>query len=335
MVMRKIDRSKTVTQFLPFNQTNLEPKKQVASNTSQDSWKNAKRKETYQDVWTNTNRSLTVVTAFFNLGKFPKGSVSNIRTPESYKVWMSVYKYLKNPLIIYTDSKKFADFFTELRNNSAFTTRINIFSRDELWTFHIKPQIAKLYSKPGYPKHYPNTYIPDYTCMTHSKLTLVAKAINSKLLASDYYSWIDLGYFRDISSRKKYFYLEVPSDFDNSKVGVTQVYNVPLKKISAKSIILGNKNWIGGGLFLGKPDVLKKFESQYKNRVLYYLSQELMNVEQHILYSMYTADERKKNPITVEVQPYLPGKQKVLSSDPWFYLGFLMYNENINASYRS
>ncbi|XP_052104775.1 uncharacterized protein LOC127737864 [Mytilus californianus] len=335
MVMMKVDRSKMVTQFLPFNQTNLEPKKQVASDTSQDSWKNAKRKETYKDVWTNTNRSLTVVTAFFNLGKFPKGSFSNIRTPESYKVWMSVYKYLKNPLIIYTDSKKFADFFTELRNNSAFTTKIIIFSRDDLWTFHIKPQIAKLYSKPGYPKHYPNTYIPDYTCMTHSKLTLVAKAINSKLLASDYYSWIDLGYFRDISSRKKYFYLEVPTDFDNSKVGVTQVYNVPLKKVSARSIILGNKNWIGGGLFLGKPDVLKKFESQYKDRVLYYLSQELMNVEQHILYSMYTAEERKKNPITVEVQPYLPGKQKVLSGDPWFYLGFLMYNENINASYRS
>lgn len=160
--------------------------------------------------------------------------------------------------------------------------------------------------------------------MTHSKLTLVAKAINSKLLASDYYSWIDLGYFRDISSRKKYFYLEVPSDFDN---------NVTLKNVSARSIILGNKNWTGGGLFLGKPDVLKKFESQYKNRVMYYLSQELVNVEQHILYSMYTAEERKKNPITVEVQPYLLGQQKIISGDPWFYLGFLMYNENINASH--
>ncbi|VDI79456.1 Hypothetical predicted protein [Mytilus galloprovincialis] len=248
---------------------------------------------------------------------------------------MSVYKYLKNPLIIYTDSKMFAEFFTELRNNSAFTTQIIMFSRDELWSFLIKPQIAKLYSKPGYPKHYPNTYLPEYTCMTHSKLTLVAKAIDSKLLASDYYSWIDLGYFRDVSSRKKYFYLEVPNDFDNSTVGVNQVYDVPLKNVSARSIILGNKNWIGGGLFLGKPDVLKQFESQYKTRVMYYLSQELMNVEQHILYSMYTAEERKKNPITVEVQPYLPGKQKVISRDPWFYLGFLMYNENINASYRS
>ncbi|XP_076096890.1 uncharacterized protein LOC143067475 [Mytilus galloprovincialis] len=335
IVTRKVGRSETVTQLVPFNQTSLEQKKQVASNNSQDSRRNTKRKETYQDIWTNTNRSLTVVTAFFNLGKFPKGSVSNIRTPESYKVWMSVYKYLKNPLIIYTDSKKFADFFTDLRNNSALITQIIMLSRDDLWSFNIKPQIAKIYSKPGYPKHYPNTYIPDYTCMTHSKLTLVAKAIDSKLLVSDYYSWIDLGYYRDVSSRKKYFYLEVPSDFDNSKVGVTQVYNVPLEKVSARSIILGNKNWIGGGLFLGKPDVLKKFESQYKNRVLYYLSQELMNVEQHILYSMYTAEERKKNPITVEVQLYLPGKQKVISGDPWFYLGFLMYNENINTSYRS
>jgi hypothetical protein len=61
------------------------------------------------------------------------------------------------------------------------------------------------------------------------------------------------------------------------------VFNSDLENNTAKSIILGNKNWIGGGLFLGKPDVLTKFELQYKSRVLYYLSQGLMNVEQHIL----------------------------------------------------
>jgi hypothetical protein len=42
----------------------------------------------------NTNRSLTVVTAFFDLGKFPKGSFSNMRTPDSYNKWMGVYDYL-------------------------------------------------------------------------------------------------------------------------------------------------------------------------------------------------------------------------------------------------
>jgi hypothetical protein len=33
------------------------------------------------------------------------------------------------------------------------------------------------------------------------------------------------------------------------------VLNSDLENNAAKSIILGNKNWISGGLFLGKPDV--------------------------------------------------------------------------------
>ena len=282
---------------------------------------------TYHVPWKNTNRNLTVVTAFFDLGKFPKGSLSNMRTPDSYKNWMGVYKYLQNPLIIYTDSKKIAQYFEKLRQNSTYITKVISFSRGQLWPFQILPQISKIYSKPGYPKHYPNTYIPAYTAMTHSKLPLVVKAIKAKYFPSDFYCWIDIGYFRELAGRRKQFYLEIPGNFDNSKVGVTRVLNSDLENMTAKSIILGNKNWIGGGLFLGKPDVLTKFELQYKSRVLYYLSQGLMNVEQHILYSMYTKKERKERPITVEVQLYVPGTQKVIAGDPWFYLGYLMYHE--------
>jgi hypothetical protein len=40
-----------------------------------------------------------------------------------------------------------------------------------------------------------------------------------------------------------------------------------------------------------------------------------------------TKKERKKRPITVEVQLYVPGTQKVIASDDWFYLGYLMYHE--------
>jgi hypothetical protein len=78
---------------------------------------------------------LTVVTAFFDLGKFPKGSLSNIRTPDSYKNWMGVYKYLQNPLIIYADSKKFAQYFEKLRQNSTYITKVISFSRGQLWPF--------------------------------------------------------------------------------------------------------------------------------------------------------------------------------------------------------
>lgn len=281
----------------------------------------------YVSRWKGTNRSLTVVTAFFDLGKFPKGSFSNMRTPDTYRSWMKVYKFLKNPLVVYTDSQGFADFFTDLRKNNSLITKVVVIKRETLWSFKIKPKIAKLYAQPGYPKHYPNTYIPEYTSMTHSKLSVVASAITSKLFPSDFYCWLDLGYFRDLAGRQKDFYLEVPSDLNTSTIGVTQVYHVDLERITAKSIILGNRNWIGGGLFLGKPDVLLKFETQYRDRVLYYLSQGLMNVEQHILYSMYTKSEREKNPISVEVQTYIPGTKPVACGDPWFYLGCLMYRE--------
>jgi hypothetical protein len=61
-----------------------------------------------------------------------------------------------------------------------------------------------------------------------------------------------------------------------------------------------------------------------------------MNVEQHILYSMYTKKERKERPITVDVQLYVPGTQKVIVGNPWFYLGYLMYHEiHLNTTYNT
>lgn len=162
--------------------------------------------------------------------------------------------------------------------------------------------------------------------MTHSKLSFVVKAIESNYFPGDYYCWIDIGYFRHIVQRASPFYLEAPNDFDDKRVAVTRVFYVDLN-VSASSIILGTMNWIGGGLFLGKPKVLKSFEKQYKHRVLYYLSQGLMNAEQHILYAMYTSEERRKNPIEIEIQLYIPGTQKVINSSPLFYLGFVMYHE--------
>jgi hypothetical protein len=44
----------------------------------------------YHDPWKNTNRSLTVVTAFFDLGKFPKGSIA-FTTKSSLECVIPVY----------------------------------------------------------------------------------------------------------------------------------------------------------------------------------------------------------------------------------------------------
>jgi hypothetical protein len=121
--------------------------------------------------------------------------------------------------------------------------------------------------------------------------------------------------------------MEVPDDFDKARIGVTRVFFSDLKSVNARNIILSNINWIGGGLFLGTPDVILKFHKQYKKAVMRYLNQGIMNVEQHILYAMYTTAERKKYPLEVDVQLYIPGQRPVVNGNPWFYLGYVMYRE--------
>lgn len=48
------------------------------------------------DKLRGTNRSLTVVTAnYFDIGSVPRGTLSNMRTLDKYKSWMTVYGYLQ------------------------------------------------------------------------------------------------------------------------------------------------------------------------------------------------------------------------------------------------
>lgn len=241
---------------------------------------------------------------------------------------MRTFLFMRNPVIFYTDNRTYADFFVALRKNASLLTEVVHLNRSELWAFQIIPKISKIYSTPGYPRHYPNTFIPEYTSLTHSKQQVLDSAARKKVFDTDFYCWLDAGYFRDIVHREKKFWLEVPDDFDKSRIGVTRVYYTDLERTSARTIILGNLNWIGGGLFLGTPEVISRFHDQYKKAVMRYLNQGIMNVEQHILYAMYTKQERQKYPIDIEVQLYIPGQRQVLNTNPWFYLGYLMYRED-------
>ncbi|XP_056006727.1 uncharacterized protein LOC125677994 [Ostrea edulis] len=277
-----------------------------------------------------TNRSLTVVTALFNIGSFAKGTVDQIRTPGDYRFWLKTFQYLNNPVVFFTDNMTYVDSFVALRKNVSHLTEVVYINRSVLWAFNIIPEIKKIYSTPGYPRHYPNTFIPEYTSLTHSKQQVLANAVNEYPFDTDFYCWLDVGYFRDTVYSERKFWMEVPDDFNKSSIGVTQVYQSDLERTNASTIILGNLNWIGGGLFLGKPEVILKFHDQYKKAVMRYLSQGLMNVEQHIIYAMYTKSEREKYPIDVEVQLYIPGQKRVRNGNPWFYLGYLMYKEEPN-----
>merc|ERR1712018_755809 len=50
------------------------------------------------------SNNVTIVTAFFDIGTLVKGNKDNVRSPSKYKEWMSIFRYIENPLYAYVDT---------------------------------------------------------------------------------------------------------------------------------------------------------------------------------------------------------------------------------------
>ncbi|PVD20573.1 hypothetical protein C0Q70_18729 [Pomacea canaliculata] len=74
-----------------------------------------------------------------------------------------------------------------------------------------------------------------------------------------------------------------------------------------------NINWVAGGFFLAKRQVMMDFVLQYQRAVELFLRLNQSQVEQHVLYSIYTDEGREIVKPTIELQPIQSG---------WFDLGF-------------
>ena len=258
-----------------------------------------------------------MVTAFFDIGDFGKGSPTKIRTSKKYFIWAQTFKYLLNPLVVYTDSQIFYDHMLNLRGKNQSRTKLLIFNRTSSWAFRMKDAIKEIYDSKDYPKHFPNTVVPEYTCAMHAKYDVVSRAAINNYFNTKYLMWLDIGYFQKIVKSKNYFRLELPPNFNDSRIAVNQVHNVSMSQ--EPSVILKQKlDWIGGGLFLGRLFLILKFAEIYKRAVDHFLSQKLMNSDQQVLYAMYSQSGQSDIRPGIELQIY-QNRQ-----NPWFYLGYLM-----------
>ena len=273
------------------------------------------------------SNDITVVTAFFDIGAFGKGTPVDIRTPNVYFQWAQTFKYLVNPLVVYTDSHTFYNHMAALRRKSRSKTRLFMYNRNSSWAFQMKDAIKEIYNSKHYPKHFPNTVVPEYTCAMHAKFDVISMTAMDNFFNTKYFMWLDIGYFRHDLKSKLLFRLELPPDFNDSRIAANQVFNVKMSR-DPSVIIKGNFNWIGGGLFLGRRDVMLEFADEYKTAVNYFLSNKLMNTEQQLLYAMYSDLGRKVIKPDVELQTY---HRRFISQNPWFYLGYLM-KEVVNSS---
>jgi hypothetical protein len=258
---------------------------------------------------------MTLVTAYFALGMLRKGREHN---KEGYMNWASAYRFVTNPLIVYTDSEDFYKFMMKVRTDFQKKTKIFKIERQSLWAFQLIDQIKAVFSQPGYPKHIPNTIMPAYSATQHAKYALVSNAIRDKHFENDFYAWIDIGYFRNSVKYNNFFQLLAPPDIDKNKIAINQVLNYT-KGLSPSTIFRQNKVWVAGGMFIGTANLILQFEQLYKRAIDYFLDKKIMNTDQQVLYSLYSQEGRQALKPEIELQLYSPGKYP---GDPWFYLGY-------------
>ncbi|KAL5011289.1 hypothetical protein ScPMuIL_009840 [Solemya velum] len=226
----------------------------------------------------SSQNNVTVVTAYFNLGSFRKGSQQTFG-PNLYYKWFEVFRYIVNPLVIYTDCEVFATLAKRIRQQLDDRTEIILIERNSTWSFNITDRIRKVYSRPGYPSHHPNTVIPEYSSAMHVKYELTAKTARSNPFHTNYFAWLDIGYFRDIVNSKQFFKLDVPFGLKENRVAFNLIENIAPNK-TPEEIIRQNLVWVGGGFVIGKADAIMNFEKDYKKAIFYLLDRNLMSTDQ-------------------------------------------------------
>ncbi|XP_052817873.1 uncharacterized protein LOC128243905 isoform X2 [Mya arenaria] len=265
---------------------------------------------------------VTVVTAYFDLGTFRKGFAGNFST-ENYFNWCKIFRYLLNPLTVYTDSQKFYYLMKNIRNETVNTTRIHLIKRNSSWAFQLQSNISKVFSQKGYPTHYPNTVLPEYACAQLAKYDVISRASRDHVFKTNYVMWLDVGYFRDRKSINK-FSLSRPNGFNESRVAMNVIHANTHMAMSVTNIFRNNLVWVGGGLVFANRDIILRYETQLKKAVDYFLSRRLMNTDQQVVYALFSDEGRREIRPQIELQLYNPPAE-----NSWFYLGNIMLKEDL------
>ncbi|XP_070207809.1 protein HtrL-like isoform X2 [Littorina saxatilis] len=259
---------------------------------------------------------VTVVTAYFNLGQLDKAGGEGRYTPNLYKKWMTIFGDLDNRLIVFADAQDTVDLFKRIRARyPPERTTIFLVKRQELWAFRLEKEIAAIYSQPNYPKHPPNTINPLYSCAMHAKFELVQRVIRERLYTTPFIAWLDIGLFRGEVGKNQTIHLTAPTDLDRTKVGYSEVNK--FESMSARDVIARNKVWVGGASFVGTPDVVYEYCSDYRRAVRLLLDMKLMSTDQQVIYVLNQPSLQKVFQPKVKLQAYK-------KHGNWFYIGYAM-----------
>eukprot|EP01067_Filipodium_phascolosomae_P002408 Filipodium_phascolosomae@DN2389_c0_g1_i3.p1 len=159
------------------------------------------------------------------------------------------------------------------------------------------------------PPHHPRTVVPEYACAVSAKFEVIRRAIQENFASTKYFSWIDIGHFKEYSESSPDFRLGLPPDFNPSQIAMLSIVRRK-PTLSPIDIVKNNLVWVGTGIILGHRQKLIIFCKLYQLLMEAFLAQAIFNSEKQILYGAANADQR----IFQMIQTYDTNNEKNLGN---------------------
>ena len=146
----------------------------------------------------------TIVTALYDIGRGQlKKEANNFRPFSSYLEWFKDLLLVNAPLVIYIPPEgpesggyDLIKFIREHRS-SEYPTRIDVQPFSTLPLYAKRSRIENVMKKINHPDPRLEFHHPNYIIMIYSKFDLLRKTIESNPFESQYFFWVDAGYFRE------------------------------------------------------------------------------------------------------------------------------------------
>lgn len=213
------------------------------------------------------NTEITLVSLFFDIGRetwglYPRKTQDYI---ESFKIFLK-YDY---KMVVFVDDRYY-DQLKEFNDDKKLLIPINkewLF--ENLWAFSKYERECEIMNSDYYTKlvkhridlNYPENTNPLYTILTHSKIDVVNYVIENNLSQTEYFAWVDFGYFYDKTSKD---FLPTGSlditKFDLEKINLCLINPITDRDSDILYTLKYAPEIIGAYFFFGNRSVLKQFQ---------------------------------------------------------------------------
>jgi len=213
---------------------------------------------------------VTLVTMFYDIGRSSWDKKFTRKVDEyfeAFKVFLN-YNY---SMIVFIDDR-YNESFSEIIGDNPNIKIIAInesWVKSNLWSWGKLEKEREIMNSKFYidlvqhriEAKYPENTIPEYTILTHSKIDVVNYVIDNDLSDSDYFAWVDFGYFYHKTSDDFLPKGELDlNKFNLDKINLCLINPIDDKDMDIQYTLQIAPEKIGAYFFLGSRKRLKEFQ---------------------------------------------------------------------------